>query len=74
VVFIEFSFTEKFNDRMLEPDLEENGLAEVYQEAWDLFSLYFSTNSPDCVTFPSEIVNDLQAGKVLNFVGFNCKT
>lgn len=51
---------------MLEPDIEESRLAELYQEAWDLFSLYFSPNSPDCVNFPAEIVQDMNSGMNYN--------
>jgi hypothetical protein len=59
-------FTEEFNRKMLTPDLSEQDLENLYKEAWDLFSVYFSGESPDKIHFSQQLVTEMHAGTPLN--------
>ncbi|XP_063236943.1 sorting nexin-14-like [Bacillus rossius redtenbacheri] len=52
---------EEFNRKMLTPELGPRELETLYQEAWDLFSVYFSPESPDRIAFPPGVVEGLRA-------------
>lgn len=53
-----------FNKRMLKPDISSQELDLLYRDAWDIFSVYFSSHSPDCISFDPELVSQLR--KVLS--------
>ncbi|XP_075228760.1 sorting nexin-14-like isoform X2 [Lycorma delicatula] len=55
---------EEFNRRMLIPELTTEELDRLYKDAWDLFSVYFSQNSPDAIPFPAEYITNMR--KVLS--------
>lgn len=55
---------DQFNKRMLKPEISSQELDMLYRDAWDIFSVYFSSHSPDCINFDPELVNQLR--KVLS--------
>ncbi|XP_050530819.1 sorting nexin-14-like [Daktulosphaira vitifoliae] len=55
---------DNFNKRMLKPDISSEELDVLYRDAWDIFSVYFSSHSPDCICFDTELVSQLR--KVLS--------
>lgn len=55
---------DQFNKRMLRPEISSQELDMLYRDAWDIFSVYFSSHSPDCISFDPELVNQLR--KVLS--------
>lgn len=55
---------EQFNRHMLKPEISTQELDLLYRDAWDIFSVYFSSHSPDCINFDPELVNQLR--KVLS--------
>lgn len=55
---------DQFNKRMLKPDISSQELDMLYRDAWDIFSVYFSSHSPDCISFDPELVSQLR--KVLS--------
>ncbi|XP_050438472.1 sorting nexin-14-like [Adelges cooleyi] len=55
---------DSFNKRMLKPEISSDELDVLYRDAWDIFSVYFSTHSPDCICFDAELVSQLR--KVLS--------
>ncbi|XP_060844760.1 sorting nexin-14-like [Rhopalosiphum padi] len=55
---------EQFNKRMLRPEISSQELDMLYRDAWDIFSVYFSSHSPDCISFDPELVSQLR--KVLS--------
>lgn len=55
---------EQFNKRMLRPEISSQELDLLYRDAWDIFSVYFSSHSPDCINFDPELVSQLR--KVLS--------
>lgn len=55
---------DQFNKRMLRPDISSQELDLLYRDAWDIFSVYFSSHSPDCISFEPELVSQLR--KVLS--------
>jgi len=55
---------DQFNKRMLRPEISSQELDMLYRDAWDIFSVYFSAHSPDCIDFDPELVNQLR--KVLS--------
>lgn len=55
---------EQFNKHMLRPEISTQELDLLYRDAWDIFSVYFSSHSPDCINFDPELVNQLR--KVLS--------
>lgn len=55
---------EEFNRRMLTPDLNSEELDLLYRDAWDLYSVYFSPNSPDTLNFPEQLITQMR--KVLS--------
>lgn len=55
---------EQFNKRMLKPEISSQELDMLYRDAWDIFSVYFSSHSPDCISFDPELVSQLR--KVLS--------
>jgi len=58
-------FAEEFNGKMLTPDVNKQELEHLYKEAWDLFSVYFSPESPDKINFSEQIVTEMHAGTPL---------
>ncbi|GFG30201.1 hypothetical protein Cfor_10179, partial [Coptotermes formosanus] len=52
---------EEFNRKMLTPDVNKQELEHLYKEAWDLFSVYFSPESPDRIHFSEQIVMEMHA-------------
>lgn len=52
---------EEFNRKMLTPDLSKQDLENLYEEAWDLFSVYFSVESPDKIHFSQQLVTEMHA-------------
>lgn len=52
---------EEFNGKMLTPDVNKQELEHLYKEAWDLFSVYFSPESPDKIHFSEQIVTEMHA-------------
>jgi hypothetical protein len=50
---------------MLTPDVNKQELEHLYKEAWDLFSVYFSPESPDKIHFSEQIVTEMHAGTSL---------
>lgn len=55
---------DQFNKRMLKPEISSQELDMLYRDAWDIFSVYFSSHSPDCISFNPELVSQLR--KVLS--------
>lgn len=55
---------DQFNKRMLRPNISSEELDVLYSDAWDIFSVYFSSHSPDCISFDPELVSQLR--KVLS--------
>lgn len=55
---------DQFNKRMLRPNITSLELDMLYRDAWDIFSVYFSSHSPDCISFDPELVSQLR--KVLS--------
>jgi len=55
---------DQFNKRMLRPEISSQELDILYRDAWDIFSVYFSSHSPDCISFDPELVSQLR--KVLS--------
>lgn len=55
---------DQFNKRMLKPEISSQELDLLYRDAWDIFSVYFSSHSPDCISFDPELVSQLR--KVLS--------
>jgi len=55
---------DQFNKRMLKPEISSQELDLLYRDAWDIFSVYFSSHSPNCISFDFELVNQLR--KVLS--------
>ncbi|XP_003240642.1 sorting nexin-14 [Acyrthosiphon pisum] len=55
---------DQFNKRMLKPEISSQELDMLYRDAWDIFSVYFSSHSPDCINFDPELVSQLR--KVLS--------
>jgi len=55
---------EQFNKRMLRPEISSQELDMLYKDAWDIFSVYFSAHSPNCISFDIELVSQLR--KVLS--------
>nr|CAD7454246.1 unnamed protein product [Timema tahoe] len=51
---------EEFNRKMLTPDLGKLDLENLYREAWDLFSVYFSPVSPDRILFTPAVVEGMR--------------
>nr|CAD7440331.1 unnamed protein product [Timema bartmani] len=51
---------EEFNRKMLTPDLGKLDLENLYREAWDLFSVYFSPVSPDRILFSPAVVEGMR--------------
>lgn len=51
---------EEFNSRMLAPELSPEDLDILYKDAWDLYSIYFSAHSPDCIGFEPRLAQDLR--------------
>nr|CAD7202115.1 unnamed protein product [Timema douglasi] len=51
---------EEFNRKMLTPDLGKLDLENLYREAWDLFSVYFSPVSPDRILFNPAVVEGMR--------------
>ncbi|KAF4523923.1 hypothetical protein B566_EDAN012276 [Ephemera danica] len=41
--------------------LKDSECEELFQEAWDIFSLYFKYSSPDFVGFPADIVRSMSS-------------
>lgn len=60
-------FAEEFNGKMLTPDVNKEELENLYKEAWDLFSVYCSPESPDKIHFSEQIVTEMHAGTPLHF-------
>ncbi|XP_069690974.1 sorting nexin-14-like isoform X2 [Periplaneta americana] len=52
---------EEFNRKMLTPDLNKQDMENLYKEAWDLFSVYFSPESPDRIYFSQQVVSEMHA-------------
>ncbi|XP_021925834.1 sorting nexin-14-like isoform X2 [Zootermopsis nevadensis] len=52
---------EEFNRKMLTPDVNKQDLENLYKEAWDLFSVYFSLESPDRIHFSQQVVTEMHA-------------
>ncbi|KAK7792107.1 hypothetical protein R5R35_009644 [Gryllus longicercus] len=50
---------EEFNRKMLVPELNSQDLDNLYKEAWDLYSVYFSPKSPDRIPFNSAVVQEM---------------
>ena len=50
---------------MITPELTRTDLENLYKEAWDLYSVYFNTKSPDHLHFGQQIVNGMHKGKNL---------
>lgn len=55
---------DQFNKRMLRPEISSQELDLLYRDAWDIFSVYFSSHSPVCISFDPELVSQLR--KVLS--------
>ncbi|VVC33964.1 Hypothetical protein CINCED_3A001447 [Cinara cedri] len=51
---------DQFNKRMLRPEIPSQELDILYRDAWDIYSVYFSKHSPDCIHFEPELVNQLR--------------
>uniref|UniRef100_A0A8D8Y386 Sorting nexin-14 n=1 Tax=Cacopsylla melanoneura TaxID=428564 RepID=A0A8D8Y386_9HEMI len=51
---------EEFNSRMLAPDLSPDDLDILYKDAWDIYSIYFSAHSPDCIAFDPKLAQELR--------------
>lgn len=51
---------DQFNKRMLRPEIPSHELDILYRDAWDIYSVYFSKHSPDCIHFEPELVNQLR--------------
>ncbi|KAI5746160.1 hypothetical protein M8J77_000599 [Diaphorina citri] len=51
---------EEFNSRMLAPDLSPEDLDILYKDAWDIYSIYFSAHSPDCIEFDPKLGQELR--------------
>lgn len=49
-----------FNEKILKPDLEGEELDNLYRDAWDLFSVYFKTDSPNCINFDKDLASPLR--------------
>jgi hypothetical protein len=63
LIFLDlYLFTEEFNRKMLTPDVNKQDLENLYKEAWDLFSVYFSQESPDRIHFSQHVVREMHAG------------
>jgi hypothetical protein len=60
-----YLFAEEFNRKMLTPDVNKQDLENLYKEAWDLFSVYFSLESPDKIHFSQQVVTEMHAGTPL---------
>lgn len=54
---------EEFSKKILNPDLTQSEMENLYKEAWDLFSVYFKPESPDSIHFPKHIVQQMEQGK-----------
>ncbi|XP_067005138.2 sorting nexin-14 [Anabrus simplex] len=52
---------EEFNRKMLNPELNAQDLENIYKEAWDLYSVYFSPASPDRIPFNPSVVDEMYA-------------
>ncbi|XP_049774784.1 sorting nexin-14-like isoform X1 [Schistocerca cancellata] len=50
---------EEFNRKMITPDLSDEDLENLYREAWDLYSVYFSPASPDHIEFSPSVVEEM---------------
>jgi hypothetical protein len=50
---------------MFTPDVNKQELEHLYKEAWDLFAVYFSPESPDKINFSEQIVTEMHAGTPL---------
>lgn len=57
-----YLFAEEFNRKMLTPDVNKQDLENLYKEAWDLFSVYFSLESPDRIHFSQQVISEMHAG------------
>ncbi|KAK6623932.1 hypothetical protein RUM44_010788 [Polyplax serrata] len=51
---------EEFSKKILNPELNQMEMENLYKEAWDLFSIYFKTDSPDNIHFPNHIVEQME--------------
>lgn len=51
---------DQFNKRMLRPEIPSHELDILYRDAWDIYSVYFSKHSPDCIHFEPGLVNQLR--------------
>ncbi|EEB19866.1 sorting nexin, putative [Pediculus humanus corporis] len=51
---------EDFSKKILNPELNESERESLFNEAWDLYSVYFNADSPDSIHFPSNIVDQMK--------------
>ncbi|KAK7602969.1 hypothetical protein V9T40_002968 [Parthenolecanium corni] len=51
---------ENFNDRIARTNLEAEELDCLYRDAWDLYSVYFSNHSPNCIKFERDHASTLR--------------
>lgn len=58
---------EDFNERIRNPYVETDEIDYLYRDAWDLYSVYFSHHSPNCIVFKKDLVSSLRKGKQLNY-------
>lgn len=60
---------EEFSRKMLS-DLSDQDKDNLHREAWDLFSVYFKSDSPDSIHLPKHIVEQMEEGTMYYFNGF----
>ncbi|XP_046401263.1 sorting nexin-14-like isoform X2 [Ischnura elegans] len=51
---------EEFNRKILNPELDKQEIYNLYQEAWDLYSVYFRSDSPDRIIFSESVVEEMK--------------
>ncbi|XKL62889.1 hypothetical protein PGB90_002722 [Kerria lacca] len=51
---------ENFNERIFNSAFENKELDYLYRDAWDLYSVYFSNRSPNCIKFPKDLASALR--------------
>ncbi|XP_071449604.1 sorting nexin-14-like isoform X2 [Hetaerina americana] len=51
---------EEFNRKILNPELDKQEIFNLYQEAWDLYSVYFRIDSPDRIMFTESVVDEMK--------------
>ncbi len=67
-----FWFSGNFTERISQSDIEAEELDCLYRDAWDLYSVYFSSHSPSCIKFKKDFASSMRKGNP-SFMGIFLK-